>query len=89
MQDETQVASATSSPDPLTADGPRDRDIEVGLPPPSSADNSGALIQNGPNVVQVFPILVGRFDFALAAMPGLQKKAVGARHAMSRRKGLV
>ena len=29
MQDETQEASATSSPDPLTLDGPEDRDIDV------------------------------------------------------------
>ena len=29
MQDETQMATATSSPDPLAADGPGDRDIDV------------------------------------------------------------
>lgn len=28
MQDETQVASATSSPDPLSLMGPEDRDID-------------------------------------------------------------
>ena len=29
MQDETQAASATSSPDPLSLDGPADLDIDV------------------------------------------------------------
>jgi len=29
MQDETQEAAATSSPDPLTLAGPEDRDIDV------------------------------------------------------------
>ncbi len=42
MQDETQMASATSSPDPLTLDGPQDRDIDVYHYLPSSADSCEA-----------------------------------------------
>ena len=37
MQDETQEAAATSSPDPLTLDGPEDRDIDVSPRLPNSA----------------------------------------------------
>ena len=29
MQDETQEVAATSGPDPVTLDGPEDRDIDV------------------------------------------------------------
>jgi hypothetical protein len=39
MQDETQEASATSSPDPLTLDGPEDRDIDVHHFLPNFADS--------------------------------------------------
>jgi hypothetical protein len=43
MQDETQVAAATSSPDPLTLEVPEGRDIDVSQSPPSSvADSSEA-----------------------------------------------
>lgn len=35
MQDETQEASATSSPDPLTLEVPEGRDIDVSQPPQS------------------------------------------------------
>jgi hypothetical protein len=43
MQDETQEDAATSSPDPLTLDGPEDRDIDVSQPLPDSvADSSEA-----------------------------------------------
>jgi hypothetical protein len=43
MQDETQEDAATSSPDPLTLDGPEDRDIDVSQSLPHSvADSSGA-----------------------------------------------
>jgi hypothetical protein len=37
MQDETQEAAATSGPDPLTLDGPEDRDIDVSPRLPNSA----------------------------------------------------
>ncbi len=46
MQDETQGASATSSPDPLTLDGPEDRDIDVSHFPPNSAGSCEAYIQS-------------------------------------------
>ncbi|KAJ5043012.1 uncharacterized protein L3040_004401 [Drepanopeziza brunnea f. sp. 'multigermtubi'] len=46
MQDETQKASATSSPDPSTLDGPQDRDIDVSHFLPSPADSYGALLQS-------------------------------------------
>jgi hypothetical protein len=42
MQDETQEASATSSPDPLTLDGPEDRHIDVFHLFPNSADSCEA-----------------------------------------------
>lgn len=43
MQDETQEAAATSSPDPLTQEDPEGRDIDVCQFPPSSvADSSEA-----------------------------------------------
>jgi hypothetical protein len=43
MQDETQEAAATSSPDPLTLEVPEGRDIDVFQSPPSSvADSSEA-----------------------------------------------
>jgi hypothetical protein len=43
MQDETQEAAATSSPDPLTLDVPEGRDIDVFQFPPSPvADSSEA-----------------------------------------------
>ncbi|KAI9049177.1 hypothetical protein LZ554_007024 [Drepanopeziza brunnea f. sp. 'monogermtubi'] len=49
MQDETQKASATSSPDPSTLDGPldgpQDRDMDVSHFLPSPADSYGALLQ--------------------------------------------
>jgi hypothetical protein len=47
IQDETQEDAATSSPDPLTLDGPEDRDIDVSQPlPDSAAGSSGAYIRN-------------------------------------------
>jgi hypothetical protein len=43
MQDETQEAAATSSPDPLTLDVPEGRDIDVlQFPPSPVADSSEA-----------------------------------------------
>ena len=39
MQDETQMASATSSPGPLAAGLPQDRDIDVLVPLPSSFES--------------------------------------------------
>lgn len=42
MQDETQEASATSSPDPLTLDGPEDRHIDGSHLLPNSADSCEA-----------------------------------------------
>jgi hypothetical protein len=43
MQDETQEAAATSSPDPLTLEDPEDRDIDVCQSLPNSvADSSEA-----------------------------------------------
>jgi hypothetical protein len=53
MQDETQEAAATSSPDPLTLDGPEDRDIDVFQPlPNSAADSSEAWLQTQQGVFQ-------------------------------------
>lgn len=46
MQDETQEAAATSSPDPLTLVGPKDRDIDVHHSLPSSVDSCEASAQN-------------------------------------------
>jgi hypothetical protein len=40
MQDETQEAAATSSPDPLTLEVPEGRDIDVFQSPPSSVSDS-------------------------------------------------
>ena len=42
MQDETQEASATSSPDPLSLDGPQDLDIDVPRLLPNSAESCEA-----------------------------------------------
>ena len=50
MQDETQEAAATSSPDPLTLVGPEDRDIDVSHFLPNSAGSYGACIQNQQDV---------------------------------------
>lgn len=46
IQDETQEASATSSPDPLTLDGPEDRDIDLCHFLPNSAGSYEAYGQN-------------------------------------------
>lgn len=43
MQDETQMASATSSPGPLAAGRPQDRDIDVLAPLPNSFESYIAL----------------------------------------------
>lgn len=42
MQDETQVASATSSPDPLSLMAPEGRDIDLSLFRPNSAGSCEA-----------------------------------------------
>jgi hypothetical protein len=55
MQDETQEASATSSPDPLTLDGPEDRDIDLSHSLPKSAGSCEACIQNQPDVFREPP----------------------------------
>jgi hypothetical protein len=67
MQDETQTAAATSSPDPLAVDGPGDRDIDVLVPPPNSADSYVAWIQSWPNVARVFQAIAALFEFVLTA----------------------
>jgi hypothetical protein len=54
MQDETQEAAATSSPDPLTLVGPEDRDIDVSYFLPNSAGSYGAYIQNQQDVFRGF-----------------------------------
>ncbi len=46
MQDETQEASATSSPDPLTLDGPEDWDIDLSHSLPNSGGSCDAYIRN-------------------------------------------
>ena len=46
MQDETQVASATSSPDPLSLIVPEDRDIDLSRFLPNSAGSFEAWKQN-------------------------------------------
>ena len=46
MQDETQEASATSSPDPLSLNVPEDRDIDLFRSLPNSAGSSEAWRQN-------------------------------------------
>jgi hypothetical protein len=50
MQDDSQEASATSSPDPLTLDGPQDRDIDVFQFLPNSAGSCEAYRQNQQDV---------------------------------------
>jgi hypothetical protein len=55
MQDETQEASATSSPDPLTLDGPEDRDIDVSHSLPNSAGSCEAYIRNQQDAFRALP----------------------------------
>lgn len=52
MQDETQKASATSSPDPLTQNGPQHRDIDVYHLRPNCAGSCGAWREIRRGVVQ-------------------------------------
>jgi hypothetical protein len=60
MQDETQKASATSSPDPLTLLGLEDRDIDVSPHLANSAGSSGAWKQNRQAVSRVARKIVYR-----------------------------
>jgi hypothetical protein len=74
MQDETQMASATSSPDPLAVDGPDDRDIDVLAPllEPDVGSVSGK--GNRPDSVQVFPRFVALLDFVWNEYQGSQMR---------------
>lgn len=58
MQDETQEAAATSSPDPLTLSGPEDRDIDVYHFPPNSVGSYEAYVQNQLDVFRVLLVIV-------------------------------
>lgn len=51
IQAETQGAAATSSPDPLTLDGPEDRDIDLSPPLPYSASDSSEVCEQNQLVV--------------------------------------
>jgi hypothetical protein len=58
MQDETQEAAATSSPDPLTLAGPEDRDIDLYHFLPNSAGSFEAYVQNQQDVSRVLLVIV-------------------------------
>jgi hypothetical protein len=85
MQDETQMATATSSPDPLAADGPGDRDIDVLalLPDPVGCLVAGKI--NQLYFVRVHRMFVDLVDFVSASSPALQR---WARHATNKVEGL-
>jgi hypothetical protein len=85
MQDETQMATATSSPDPLAADGPGDRDIDVLalLPDPVGCCVAGRI--NLQYFVRVYQMSVVLVDFVSGSSPALQR---WARHATNKVEGL-
>ncbi len=78
MQDETQMATATSSPDPLAADGPGNRDIDVLALLPDPVDCCVAGKQNRQYFVRVYRIPAVLVDFVSGSSPALQ---TWARHA--------
>jgi hypothetical protein len=81
MQDETQMATATSSPDPLAADGPGDRDIDglALLPDPVYCYVDGEINQQC--LVRVYRMSVVLVDFVSGSSRALQR---WARHAMDK-----
>lgn len=85
MQDETQMATATSSPDPLAADGPGDRDIDVLalLPDPVDCCVAGKIYQQ--YFVRVYRMSAVLVDFVSGSSPALQR---WARHATDKAEGL-
>lgn len=85
MQDETQMATATSSPDPLAADGPGDRDIDVLALLPDPVDCCVAGKVNQQYFVRVYRMSVVLVDFVSGSSPALQR---WARHAMDKVEGL-
>jgi hypothetical protein len=76
MQDETQVASATSSPDPLSLMGPEDRDIDVFHFLPRSVCSCAAYRQSQPDVFRVPPVpgLRGILLMLASAVGGLRQE---------------
>jgi len=79
MQDETQEAAATSSPDPLTLSGPEDQNIDVSQQPlPHSAvDSSGVYLQNQQDAFQESQATVSPktcLNLMMSTRPWEQKK---------------
>jgi len=72
MQDETQMATATSSPDPLADDGPGDRDIEVLALLPDPVDCCVAGKINQLYFVRVYRMFVVLVDFVSGSSLALQ-----------------
>ncbi len=73
MQDEAQMATATSSPDPLADDGPGDRDIDVLalLPDPVDCSVVGKIYQQ--YFVREYWVVVVLVDFVSGSSPALRK----------------
>lgn len=84
MQDETQMATATSSPDPLAADGPGDRDIDVLALLPDPADCCVAGRINQLYFVRLYRMSVVLVHFVSGSSPALQR---WARHARDKVEG--
>jgi hypothetical protein len=85
MQDETQMATATSSPDPLAADGPGDRDIDVLALLPDPVDCCVAGKINQQYFVRVYRMSVVLVDFVSGSSRALQR---WARHATDKAEDL-
>jgi hypothetical protein len=81
MQDETQRASAASSPDPLAVEGPDSRDMDVFDLLQDSVVGSGFGRTDNQNFVQISLELVIQFDFVFADVPASQNRA---RHATTK-----
>lgn len=75
MQDEAQVASAASSPDPLAVEGPNNRDIDPLTLLPTSVAGLGAWRNNRPDLFQVFWGFVSLFDSVSAGVPSSHNRA--------------
>lgn len=75
MQDETQMTSAASGPDPLAVEGPNNRDIDPLTHLPTSVAGLGACRNNRLDLFQVFWGFVSLFESVSVGVPGSQNRA--------------
>jgi hypothetical protein len=70
MQDETQMTSAATGPDPLAVEGPNDGDIDPSTLLPTAVDDLGAWRNNQRDLFQIFWEFVFPFDSVSVGAPG-------------------